>query len=64
MNTWRNTFPDVGLFIDIGGQDTYTRPDLIKNNTSWKQESTNYARRMSVGIGLDIEEGYIPWVEW
>ena len=64
MNTWRNTFPDVGLFIDIGGNDTYTRPDLIKNNISWKQESTQYARRMSVGIGLDIEDGYVPWIEW
>lgn len=24
-NTWRNFIPDVGIFIDIGGNDTYSR---------------------------------------
>jgi hypothetical protein len=61
--SYRNTFPDVGIFIDIGGNDTYSRP-ICKDNTSWKQESDRYPRKMSIGLGLDIDDGWIPELKW
>jgi hypothetical protein len=34
------------------------------DNTSWKQESDRYPRKMSIGLGIDIEEGWIPELKW
>jgi hypothetical protein len=62
-SSYRNTFPDVGIFIDIGGSDSYSRPICV-DNTSWKQESDRYPRKMSIGLGIDIEEGWIPELKW
>jgi hypothetical protein len=59
----RNVLPAVGIFIDIGGNDTYFR-DICKNNTSWQQESKQYHCRNAIGIGIDIEEGYLPEITW
>jgi hypothetical protein len=62
-NNWRNIFPDVGIFIDMGGKDVYPR-EICKENTSWQQQSTQYPRRMSVGLGLDIEGGNLPDINY
>jgi hypothetical protein len=59
----RNILPAVGIFIDIGGNDTYFR-DICKNNTSWQQESKRFHNRNAIGIGIDIAEGYLPEITW
>ncbi len=62
-NTWRNQIPDVGIFIDIGGNDTYSR-DICGNNKSWNQKSKNYHHKKSMGLGIDIETGVVPEINW
>jgi len=62
-NTWRNFIPDVGIFIDIGGNDTYSR-DICGNNMSWQQKSKSYHHDLSIGLGIDIESGTVPEINW
>ena len=62
-SSYRNTFPDVGIFIDIDGEDTYSRP-ICENDTSWQQESDRYPRRRSIGLGTDTTGGWIPELKW
>ncbi len=64
-NAWniRNILPVVGIFIDIGGTNTYSR-DICQNNTIWRQESKRHHHRNAIGIGIDMEKGVLPEVNW
>jgi len=37
---WRDALPNVGMFLDCGGTDTYDRPDpsILGNDTTWRQK--------------------------
>ena len=56
----------LGLFLDIGGKDTYYTDDYRKpidlNGQSWGDErgSDNWKVR-NHGVGMDVADGSIDW---
>ncbi|MEZ4813186.1 MAG: hypothetical protein R2883_06905 [Caldisericia bacterium] len=66
---------NVGLYINRGGNDTYNRtweqengvseawPE-VANNACWKQVKQPGNLSLSIGFGLDVEEGIVPEAEW
>ena len=51
--------PTEGIFIDIGGNDTYV-PGKAKNDSRWYPVPVNTAKRI-YSIGIDAEEGGIKF---
>lgn len=73
LTTYYSYAKSFGGFIDIGGNDQYnwfndegeTPIDFITNNSIWMQpakEDSLYGHN-NFGVGIDIEEGYIPEIE-
>ncbi len=74
-DSYRHWEWNVGIYINRGGADTYKRiweretkvsedwPEA-SNNSCWKQVTQPGNLDLSVGFGLDVEEGIVPEVEW
>jgi len=63
----------LGLMIDKGGNDTYTRtlepnvPDgwpVPANNSVWREVTQPGNPAKSLGFGLDVEKGIVPEAQW
>jgi len=73
LTTYYSYAKSFGGFIDIGGNDQYnwfkdgeeTAIDFIKNNSTWLQPSKDDSLYGydNFGVGIDIEEGFIPEIE-
>lgn len=57
-DTIRNDMLCLGLFIDIGGEDTYGK-DFCKHNSNWVRKNDDRPE-VVIGIGLDAEDGELP----
>lgn len=60
---WPRFAPTTGIFIDIGGNDSYNhKGTAAKNNTDW---ITNDDKVLGVyGYGIDVEQGMIRFEIW
>ncbi len=59
-DTIRNELLCLGVFLDVGGNDTYGM-GFCKQNESWVREAPNRPG-VAVGIGLDTELGEVPFI--
>ena len=52
----RDSLLCLGLFLDTGGKDKYSKP-FARNNSSWTQKGLNTKEplEMEKGVGLDME---------
>ena len=58
--TTRDTMINIGIFLDIGGNDVYTAKHA-KENAKWIQEPPKDCpdRKTDFGIGIDAKDGTI-----
>ncbi|MBI5360202.1 MAG: hypothetical protein HZA48_06425 [Planctomycetes bacterium] len=63
--SWRWNLFNSGIFIDVGGNDVYTRTNCPDgwpepaNNSIWEEIDSGNAQK-SFGMGIDTEKGVVP----
>ncbi|MFC2172863.1 hypothetical protein ACFLU6_09560 [Acidobacteriota bacterium] len=58
----RETFLTLGVFMDCGGQDNYSKK-YARNNWRWQQPGVNREEPLEteVGVGIDGDYNRLPW---